>query len=147
MTLLLDLGILGLTNEMKNKKHIRVLIVDDRQAVRRGLRALLKSIGKSKEHDLEIMIVGEAANGQEGVELAQELVPDLIFMDIKMPIMDGLKATEIIKQQNAETQVVLLSVQNNLKENAFAVGADIFIEKGGESKVIKQIVSKFTIKR
>jgi hypothetical protein len=70
----------------------RVLIADDRPRSRSGLRALL---------DLrpEIAVVGEAADGREAVRLAEELRPDVVLMDVKMPVMDGLQATRIIKER------------------------------------------------
>ncbi len=66
----------------------------------------------------------------------------VIFMDIKMPIMDGLVAAKVIKQQQKDTQVILLSLYKDLQAAAFAAGADDFIEKGTETQVIKNIVSR-----
>ena len=126
-----------------DKKYIRILIADDNQNARRGLKALLSSFANRQDSSLRVEIVGEAANGQEAVSLSQKLTPDLIFMDIKMPIMNGLEATRIIKKQAKHTKVVILSMQENHRETALAIGADEFIEKGIETQAIKQVVLSF----
>ncbi len=81
---------------------IRLLVVDDHAVMRDGIRALL-----SLNEDIEI--VGEAANGQEAIEKAQELLPDVIIMDIAMSGMDGLEATRRILKQNPRARVLVLS--------------------------------------
>ena len=125
---------------MTEKKDIRILIVDDNHSARRGLIALLNSFGHRQQSDFVIKIVGEAANGQEAVSLSKKLTPDLIFMDINMPVMDGLEATNIIKMQEKNTKVVILSMHGSQRETAINIGADEFIEKGTEGQAIKQIV-------
>jgi len=81
---------------------IRILIADDHHVVRRGLAFFLRT-----QKDLEI--IGEAANGKEAVELAKALKPDLILMDLLMPEMDGIEATKIIKNQQAEIKIMMLT--------------------------------------
>jgi len=81
---------------------IRVLIADDHHVVRRGLLFFLKT-----QKDMDV--VGEATNGQEAVELTAKLKPDVVLMDLVMPIMDGIQATKKIKAQHPQTQVLMLT--------------------------------------
>ena len=115
---------------MNEKKPYRILIADDNQTARKGLGALLNSFNRNRAQAWNIEIVGEAENGGEAVTLARELMPDLIFMDIKMPLMDGLEATKRIKETLKDTRVVVLSMRGDQREAAIRVGADDFIEKG-----------------
>ena len=82
--------------------QIRLLIVDDHAIVREGLRTLL-------DEDPTILVVGEAGNGQEGIKAAQALRPQVILMDLVMPEMDGITATQQIKQTVADCQVLVLT--------------------------------------
>ncbi len=81
---------------------ISVLIADDHGMVRQGLRMYLAL-------DPEITVVGEASNGSEAVQLAHELHPDVVLMDLLMPVMDGIAATGTIRRQLPDTQVVALT--------------------------------------
>lgn len=81
---------------------IRTLIVDDHAIVREGLRTLL-------EEDQTIAVVGEASNGRDGVQSAQALKPQVVLMDLVMPEMDGITATQQIKQNVADCQVLVLT--------------------------------------
>ncbi len=83
-------------------ESIRVLVVDDNFVVRRGLQSSL-------ELDPSIVVVGEAANGEEAVERARDLVPDVILMDIRMPLRDGIAATEIISDDAPSSKVLMLT--------------------------------------
>lgn len=107
---------------MANGDKIRILIVDDNSEMRENIRRLLQF-----ESDVEV--VGAARSGTEGVELASETQPDVILMDINMPDMDGIQATEIIRKKVPFTQIVILSVQNDTKymQRAMMVGARSFL--------------------
>ncbi len=83
-------------------KKIRVLIVDDHTLVRDGVRALLSLVS-------DIEVVGEAANGKEALEKVRELSPDVVLMDLAMPIMGGLEATRRIRREFPKTKVVALT--------------------------------------
>jgi DNA-binding NarL/FixJ family response regulator len=98
--------------------EITVLLVDDHALVRKGFRRLV-------EDDPDIRIVGEASNGREAVELAQELCPQVIVMDMAMPEMDGVQATREILKRSPKSVVLLLSMysQENYVRNAFDAGA------------------------
>jgi DNA-binding NarL/FixJ family response regulator len=80
---------------------IRILIADDHHVVRRGLVFFLKT-----QKDIEI--IGEAKNGAEAVQLAEKLQPDLILMDLMMPVMDGIEATREIKEKHGNTVQILM---------------------------------------
>jgi DNA-binding NarL/FixJ family response regulator len=83
-------------------KKIRVLVVDDHALVREGIRALLSLIA-------DIEVVGEAENGKEALEKVKELVPDVVLMDLAMPIMNGLEATRRIGREFPGTRVLALT--------------------------------------
>lgn len=131
---------------MTDKKLFRILIADDNPNSRKGLGALLSSFRRIKTSQMQIEIVGEAENGQQAVELARELAPDLIFMDINMPQLDGLQATQIIKREQQNTNIVVLSMHSDQQEAAYKSGADEFIAKGSDALIIKQVVLRFFTK-
>ena len=92
---------------------IRVLVADDHSVVRRGLRGFL-------ELNEEFELVGEASNGEEAVQMAQQLKPDVVLMDILMPRMDGIQATAAIRKALPDTEVIALT---SVLEDASVVGA------------------------
>jgi DNA-binding NarL/FixJ family response regulator len=81
---------------------IRLLLVDDQDLIRRGLRALLKS-------DPGLEVVGEAANGQDAIAQVAALTPDVVLMDVRMPVMDGVAATQAIGQQFPAIKILILT--------------------------------------
>jgi NarL family two-component system response regulator LiaR len=81
---------------------IRVLITDDHGVVRQGLRMFLSL-------DPDIQVVGEASDGREALEMARELVPDVVLMDLLMPVMDGIGATRAIRSALPEVEVIALT--------------------------------------
>ena len=92
---------------------IRILIADDHRVVRQGLRLLLKV-------DPDLDVVGEASNGAEAVRLAGQLRPDVVLMDLVMPVMDGITATAAIRRETPEVEVLALT---SVLEDASVVGA------------------------
>jgi pilus assembly protein CpaE len=103
---------------------IRVLIVDDVAETRENIRKLL-------QFDAQVEVVGAARTGAEGVELAIETQPDVVLMDINMPDMDGISATESIRKKVPFTQIIILSVQgdSNYMRRAMLAGARDFLTK------------------
>ena len=104
--------------------RIRVVIVDDIAETRENIRKLLQF-----ENDIEV--VGVARTGSEGINVAKEMRPDVMLMDINMPDMDGIVATETIRRNIPHTQIVILSVQgdSNYMRRAMLAGARDFITK------------------
>ncbi len=92
---------------------IRIVIADDHSVVRRGLRMFLAM-------DPELVVVGEAADGEEAVQIARQLLPDIVLMDLLMPVMDGITATAIIRRELPDTEVLALT---SVLEDASVVGA------------------------
>ncbi len=92
---------------------IRVLIADDHSVVREGLHMFLG-------RDPELAVIGEATDGEEAVRLARQLRPDVVLMDLLMPVMDGIAATSAIRSELPETEVIALT---SVLESAAVVGA------------------------
>jgi DNA-binding NarL/FixJ family response regulator len=81
---------------------IKVLLVDDQKLVRQGIKVLLETEG-------DIIVIGEAGNGQEALDLTASLKPDVILMDIRMPVMDGVAATQALNQRHSQIGVIILT--------------------------------------
>jgi DNA-binding NarL/FixJ family response regulator len=107
---------------------IRVLIADDHSVVRQGLRMFL-------ELEADIELVGEASNGREAVDLACRFKPDVVLMDLLMPEMDGIAATEAIREALPDTQVIALTsvLEDQAIFDAVRVGAISYLLKDTES--------------
>ncbi len=105
------------------QERVRVLIADDRRRSRDGLRALLDMWPG-------VEVVGEAIDGGEAVRLVEQCQPDAVLMDVRMPRMDGLQATQFIKAKWPEVRVVVLTMYASHRAEALAAGADAFLVKG-----------------
>jgi DNA-binding NarL/FixJ family response regulator len=97
---------------------MRVLIVDDHPVTRDGLKT---AFGISDEID----VVGEAGSGEEAIKLAQDLSPDVIFMDVRMPGMNGIQATRIIRERRPDTKVILFTIDESRASVAEAIQAGV----------------------
>ncbi len=120
-------------------REYRVLLVDDQTIVRRVLRGILEGYPG-------VSVVAEAANGLEAVALSAAIKPDVVLMDINMPMMNGIEATKRIKDAHASPVVIGLSINNctQVVESMKEAGADAFLSKEDGSQhlynVIKQLV-------
>ena len=103
---------------------MKVLLADDHQILRDGIRRGLESAGET--------VVAEAANGEEAVELAAQHSPDLVLMDLSMPVMDGVQATKLIKESSPQVKVVVLSMHDDPSQTraALEAGAVGYLSKG-----------------
>lgn len=108
-------------------QRIRVLIVDDSAHAREGLRALLATLP-------EVEVIGEAFNGQEALRCIGDLHPEVVLMDVQMPVMDGLEATRQIKQRWPDITIIMLTIYGARQRAAMEAGADVFVIKGGDTE-------------
>jgi DNA-binding NarL/FixJ family response regulator len=114
---------------------IRVILVEDHALVRAGLRALLERAG-------DIHVLGEASNGQEGVEMTKSLKPDVVIMDIMMPRLNGIQAAEHIQNLKLPANVLLLSMysEEGLVHQALQSGAKGYVLKTSVSEELLEAV-------
>jgi DNA-binding NarL/FixJ family response regulator len=114
---------------------IRVLIVEDQTIVRQGLRRLL-------EAQSDLQIVGEAENGQQAIEQVAQYLPDLVLMDIRMPIMDGLTATPIICDRFPKVKVLILTTFDDEQyiQKLMQIGAVGYLLKDTPSEELAQAI-------
>jgi DNA-binding NarL/FixJ family response regulator len=120
---------------MKTAESITVLLAEDHQIVREGLRNLL-------EAETDIKVVGEAANGRQAVELAKQLQPSVVVMDIAMPSLNGLEATRQIMSLAPATRVLVLSAYSDdaYLERALALGAAGYLIKQTAAHVLPKAI-------
>ncbi len=116
---------------------IRLLLVDDQPEVRRGLEILLHL-----EPDMQI--VGEASTGKDALLLAQHLMPDVVLMDIEMPVMDGIQTTAVLRTLLPQCAVIILSIYGDVhtRAQAEAAGAVEWVEKQGDTKKLLSAIRK-----
>jgi DNA-binding NarL/FixJ family response regulator len=107
---------------------IRVLIVDDHSVVRQGLKMFLAL-------DNELEVVGEAGNGEEAISQVEQLQPQVVLMDLLMPVMDGITATQTIRREHPDTEVVALTsvLEDTLVVKAVRAGAIGYLLKDTEA--------------
>jgi len=128
----------------KVSERIRVLIVDDIPQVRQELATMLKLASKNTSPQIEI--VGDAQNGEEAIHQSQQLCPDVILMDLEMPILNGFEATRLIKSTQQSIRVIILSIHAGPEEQklAQAAGADAFVIKGSShDALMNAILSRY----
>lgn len=114
----------------------KILIVDDSRTSRKILKGILENAGYE--------VVGEATNGQEGYESYVELKPDIVTMDITMPVLDGIESLKKIKQEYPDAKVVMVTAAGQKTKMVEAVqnGANEFVSKPFEAEQLKSIIEK-----
>ena len=114
-------------------KPIRVLLADDAAAYRALLRMAL-------EEDGRFAVVGEAGDGVEAVKLSDAEQPDVLLLDLAMPVMDGLQAIPEVRSRSPETKIVVLSgfSRDHLSDEAQSIGASAYLEKGTAVETIAE---------
>lgn len=120
---------------------IRLLIVDDVDQVRQDLRTVL-ALAADAETEHPIEIVGEAGDGLQAIQQAEALHPDVILMDLEMPVLDGYEATRQIKALHPDCRVIALTVHEYAAayQQAFQAGMDAFIVKGTPLETLVQAI-------
>ena len=122
------------------ERSFRILIVDDHAHAREGIRDILE------EYE-DFLIVGEGRNGKEALELTEKLMPDIILMDIQMPVMDGLEATKRIKLQFPYVKIVIITVSDDITDlfNALKQGAQGYLLKNIQSDSWYEYLKAFAL--
>jgi NarL family two-component system response regulator LiaR len=120
---------------MTSSDPIRIMIVDDHNIVRRGLAAYLKTVP-------DLILAGEAANGQQAVDRCEEVQPQVILMDLVMPELGGADATRIIRQRWPEVQVIALTSfqEKELVQQAMRAGAISYLLKGVSGEELTEAI-------
>lgn len=118
---------------------IRVLIADDHKMVREGLRRIL-------EFDGEIQVIDEADNGEECIEKIRSSKPDIVLLDINMPVMNGIEALQEIRKKKLKTKVIILTVHNEIEYllRAVDIGIDGYVLKDSDAhELIRAVTSVY----
>ena len=116
-------------------ESIRIILVDDHDEVRQALKNLL-----SLTKDIEV--IGEAANGQEGLKKATELEPDIIIMDERMPGLNGLDASRILHESTLSSKIIMLTSYEDFKSKAFEYGVKAYLLKGVKLNVLADCIRR-----
>lgn len=116
-------------------EKIKVLLAEDHAIVRQGLKALLEA-----ENDIEV--VGEAKTGREAVQMTTDLSPEVVVMDISMPLLNGIEATRQIKKSIPDAKVIILSAHGDgeFAEQMFSIGASAYLIKETSADALAQAV-------
>jgi len=116
---------------------IRVLIVDDHGVFRNGLKAVIN-------HQADMEVVGEAEDGEKAVALTRELLPDIILMDVKMPVLDGAEATSRILSEMPGMKILALSIYADagFMANMMRAGALGYILKGCDTEELSDTIRR-----
>ena len=117
---------------------VKIVIVDDHSMIREGLKQLL-------ELDGDIQVIGEAGNGEECLALLKTLIPDVILLDINMPVMNGLKMLEFLRNSKYKNQkVLILTIHNEIEYllKSIEIGVEGYVLKDADSSILKKAIYK-----
>lgn len=128
-----------MTTETRTKP-ISLVIVDDNAGIRRLLGALAK-------RDEGLVVVGEAADGREAVRAVEEHHPDIVILDIMMPVMDGLEAIPPILERSPQTRIVMYSAYAESRDEAMELGAHGWCLKGEPWNALSEIIRDLIAER
>lgn len=114
----------------------RILLVDDSPMIHKLLRKTLENNGYT--------VCGDAKNGKEGLDMFCSLHPDLVFMDVTMPVMDGLQAARLIKEKNRDARIIMLTAMGDeeIINQANDIGVDKFLKKPFDDYKIVSVISQ-----
>jgi len=115
--------------------RIRLVVVDDHALFRKGLVSLLEEMS-------DFLVVGEAANGQEALPIIDRVQPDIILLDINMPVLDGIQTLAAIRKSRPEQKVLMLTISQNDDDliSAIVTGANGYVLKNTEPDVLHNII-------
>ncbi len=115
--------------------RIRLVVIDDHALFRRGLISLLEEMP-------DFQVVGEAANGQESLALVEKAQPDLVLMDINMPVLNGIEALTAIRKANPAQKVLMLTISQNDDDliGAIVAGANGYVLKNTEPETLRHTI-------
>jgi len=119
-------------------EQIKIVIADDHSMIREGLKQLL-------ELDGDIQVIGEAGNGEECLEVIEKVNPDVVLLDINMPVMNGLKMLEVLRNsKNKNQKILILTIHNEVEYlmKAIEIGVEGYVLKDAESSVLKKAIYK-----
>lgn len=116
---------------------IKILLADDQPLVRKGLRMRLKV-----EEDFEV--IGEAGDGQTALQLAEELAPDVVILDVEMPVMDGISAVGALRKRHPEMTLIMLSIHDDpqVRTRAARAGANVFLSKRNDEEALLEAIRR-----
>jgi DNA-binding NarL/FixJ family response regulator len=114
---------------------MRILIVDDQPRARQSMKAWLQAGGQFNE-------IHEATNGEEAIRLIESLQPEVVIMDARMPVIDGLEATKRIKVTWPQVKIIILSMYLDLQLQALSAGADAFVCKSDPPEKLRKTLAE-----
>ena len=117
-------------------KKVKIFLVDDHSMIREGLKQLL-------ELDGDIEVIGETGNGEECLKLLEKQQPDVVLLDINMPVMNGLKMLEVLRQSDKKNQkILILTIHDEVEYlmRAVEIGVEGYVLKDAESSILKKAI-------